>query len=158
MHAKLNMSPPSFLAGFVSPPSVQFGISIGKHNTAYGDGWRRATEADWTDPAFQAALVQAHQEGGGWALLEEPLECNDMLHVAEGWVGIDRAPIVEVGHSLPSPQQLRGYYPARNCNTHVAWTTTAPALGNNWTVTACKPISSPPCLFVQVPPLLKGVF
>ena len=97
MHAKLNMSPPSLLSGFVSPPIVQFGIAIGKHNTAYGDGWRRATEADWTNPAFQAALVQAHQESGGWALLEDCLASNGYLRVAEGTAVIDGNAVIEVG-------------------------------------------------------------
>ncbi len=129
----------------------QFGIAIGQYDTIYADGWRRATAAEWRDPAFQAALVQAHQEGGGWALLEEPLECNAALYVADGLVQIDGSYVAEVG--FDGSQRLRGVYPAINLDTKVAWTTTAPALGNDWTIyTWRKKVSggNPPCLFVQV--------
>ena len=129
--------------------SPQF--AVGYHSKVY-PGYRMATATEWTNPEFQAALVQAHQAGGGWPLLEEPLECNDGLYVAEGYVRIDGAFVVEVGYTFGS-QQLRGVYPAMNYNTKVAWTTTAPALGNNWTIWALdvkKYISSPPpCLFVH---------
>jgi hypothetical protein len=128
---------------------VQRKFAIGKYDTAYGDGWRRVTAAEWRNPAFQAALVQAHQEGGGWPLLEEPLVCNNRLCVAEGWVRIDGWAVFEVGYIYPS-QQLRGVYPAMNYDAKVAWTTTAPALGNTWTIFAWKPSDNPPCLFVQV--------
>ncbi len=116
-----------------------------------------ATSADWTDPAFQAALVQAHREGKGWALLEEPLLIPGSLCVAEGWVVIDGARVVEVGRNrFTFYQQLRGVYPAKNFDTMVAWTTTAPALGNNWTVFAWNPwhkendMDGIPCIYVQV--------
>ncbi len=131
---------------------MQRKFAIGKYDTTYPE-WRQATEADWTNPAFQAALVQAHQEGGGWALLEEPLKCDHVLFVAEGWVQIDGAQVVEVG---VSNLQLRGVYPAMNRATKVAWTTTAPALGSDWTVQAVKLAKNPPCLFLQV--LLARVF
>ncbi len=106
------------------------------------------TAAEWRDPAFQGALVQAHREGGGWALLEEPLLCSAGLRVAEGKVQIDGAAVNEVGHTNGS-QQLRGVYPAMNYLTQVAWTTTAPALGDKWTVKSGI-AGDPPCLFVQV--------
>jgi len=133
--------------------SISFGI--GKYNEEYPD-WRKATKADWTNPAFQAALVQAHREGGGWALLEEPLECNGPLCVAEGYVQIDEENVIEVGYySRPNvAQQLRGVYPAMNYNTKVAWTTTTPALGNNWSVRLFRVFDAdynPPCLFVRDP-------
>jgi hypothetical protein len=100
--------------------------------------------------------VQAHREGGGWALLEEPLDCNGQLCVAEGAVRIDRAGIVEVGHN--GGQQLQGVYPAMDWSTKVAWTTTPPALGNNWTVKAEKYRSTNnyPCLFVHDPKSSAG--
>jgi hypothetical protein len=175
---------------------LQLKVAIGRYTAAYGDGWRRATEAEWRNPAFQAALVQAHREGGGWALLEEPLECNDRLFVAEGNVLINGAAVVEVGcfvygwwsasdecmrsetrladgtvvHEWTDGleinlfirigiQQLRGVYPAmmnsysRGSSAPVAWTTTAPALGNKWVVEADIPeyrfLDNPPCLFVH---------
>ena len=121
-------------------------FAIGKYDKYYGDGWRQATAAELTNPAFQAALVQAHQARGGWPLLEEPLICNEGLCVAEGIVQIDGKYVVEVGHT--GSQQLRGVYPAMNRRTQVAWTTTAPALGNNWTVYECDGVDYP-CLFVK---------
>ncbi len=129
---------------------MQRKFSIGRHKTAYGDVWCMMTAAEWRDPAFQAALVQAHREGGGWPLLEEPLECTGALCVTEGYVLIDGDAVVEAGSALGSFQHLRGVYPAMNYRTKVAWTTTAPALGSNWTVAAWKPSENPPCLFVQV--------
>jgi hypothetical protein len=131
-------------------------FAVGYHSKVY-PGYRMATATDWTNPAFQATLMQAHREGGGWALLEEPLVCNNGLWVAEGYVQIDGALVVEVGFdNPPNAQQLRGVYPAMNWTTEVAWTTTAPALGNNWSIWALdvkkyikKYISSPPCLFVH---------
>ncbi len=98
--------------------------------------------------------MQAHREGGGWTLLEETLECNDELVVAEGYVEIDGATVVEVGYDCQWSQQLRGVYPAMNWGTKVAWTTSAPALGDNWTAlvwnhtyTWDTPV---PCIYVQV--------
>jgi hypothetical protein len=130
---------------------MQRKVGIGKYDTVYDDGWRRAEKADWTNPAFQAALVQAHREGGGWTLLEEPLECNNGLCATEGQVWIDGATITEVGFTYGAPDQLlRGVYPAMNNYTKVGWTTTAPAPGNTWTVDAWQPFGNPPCLFVQV--------
>ena len=127
-------------------PSLKF--VIGKYYHEYSN-YRRVTEADWTNPAFQADLVQAHQDGGGWPLLEEPLECNTSLFVHGGAAMIDGAPVVEVQHNMSQPQQLRVVYPAMNLNTSVAWTTTEPALGKNWTVYAFNPVLNPPCLFVN---------
>jgi hypothetical protein len=140
---------------------MQREFAIGKYDTAYGDGWRRLRAADWRDPAFQAALVQAHREGGGWPLLEEPLTCMNVLWVAEGPVQIDGAEVVQVGSFFSSYQLVRGVYPAMNRSTKVAWTTTAPALGKNWTVEARNANWNPPCLFVQVHSLplpLKSVY
>ena len=127
-------------------------FAIGKYNGNYGQGWRRATAADWTNPAFQAALVQAHREGGGWPLLEEPLECNGVLYVDEGFVQIDGNYVSEVGFTNGSQQQLRGVYPAMNWDTSVAWTTREPALGKNWSVIFFYLFDAkynPPCLFVR---------
>ena len=127
-------------------PSLEF--AIGKYYQTYSN-YRMATEAEWRDPAFQAALVQAHREGGGWALLEQPLECNNALFVHRGAAMIDGAPVVEVRHNMSQPQQLRGVYPAMNLISGVAWTTTEPALGDNWTVKAFEPALNSPCLFVN---------
>ena len=135
-------------------PADPIKFAIGKYDKApsYGKEWRQATATDWTNPAFQAELVKAHNDNGGWALLEEPLVCNNSLCVAEGAVMIDGAPVVEVGFKMFSTQELRGVYPAMNMTTEEAWTATAPALGNNWSIWAPdvkKNISSPPCLFVH---------
>ena len=64
---------------------------------------------------------------------------------------IDGARVIEVGYDPnDTDQQLCGVYPAMNIDTKVAWTTTAPAPGNNWTVEQLYAIWDPPCLFVQV--------
>lgn len=124
----------------------QCNIAVGKYNETY-DGWRQATDADWRNPTFQAQLVQAHQEGGGWALLKDSLVCNDLLFVAEGLVQIDGKHIIHVGFNeehLP----LHNVYSAMNYDTNVAWTTMAPVPSNNWTVIQRKG-EDYPCLFVQ---------
>jgi hypothetical protein len=72
------------------------------------------------------------------------------LYVAEGWVQIDGADVVEVEFTIWRPQQLRGVYAAMNRGTKVAWTTKAPALGNTWTTLGNIVSLNPPCLFVQV--------
>ena len=128
----------------------QCDIAVGKYNTNYGNGWRRVTEVEWKDQTVQAALVKAHQEGGGWPLLEEPFHCNGVLWVAEGKVQIDGAQVTEVGFN--GSQQLRGVYPAMNYRTEVAWTTTAPALDNKWTVSAGIG-QNYPCLFIRGNPV-----
>lgn len=125
-------------------PALRFKVGI--YDKTY-PGWHRATAADWKNSEFQKALVQAHQEGGGWPLLEEPLLCNTALNVEEGWARIDGERIVEVGYTNGT-QQLRGVYPAMNFGTEVAWTTTAPTLGDNWTVKNRIGLDYP-CLFVQ---------
>jgi hypothetical protein len=127
--------------------SLEF--AIGKYNKAklYGtDGWRMATKDDWTNSEFQAALVEAHQKGKGWPLLENPLECNGGLRVAEGPVQINGGYVVEVGFN--NFQQLNGVYPAMNLSTHAAWTANPPAPSNNWTVMAGNGFDCP-CLFVK---------
>lgn len=126
---------------FVSAPA----IAVGKYNKTY-PYYRKVTAADWKNPTFQAQLVAAHQKGGGWSLLEEPLICNNYLHVAEGLVEIDRAGVVEVGFN--GFQQLSNVYPAMNIDTEVAWTTTAPAPSNKWTVEKYDSRDYP-CLFVK---------
>ena len=138
---------------FATPTTIEqqdsLKFAIGKYNNAksYGQDWRMAREADWTNPAFQAALVQAHREGGGgWPLLEDPLVCNSTLYVAEGAVMIDGAFVTEV---MCIGKELRSKYRAMNWGTEAAWTTTEPALGNNWTVKAFEPTWNPPCLFVH---------
>jgi hypothetical protein len=124
-------------------------FAVGKYNKEYSD-YRKVTAADWTNPTFQAQLVAAHQKGGGWSLLEKPLVCNSPLCVADGGVMIDGVFVAEVGYNTSSnSQQLRDVYPAMNLKTKVAWTTEAPELGNNWTVTGMSPYSNPPCLFVH---------
>jgi hypothetical protein len=139
-----------FFVGNVLPHSrfCYSQVAIGMYLTAY-DGWRRATAADWMDPAFQVVLVQAHRDSSGWALLEEPLDCDDTLYVAEGRVQIDGAAVVDA----ESSPQLRGVFPAMNGRTQVAWTTTAPrpAPGDTWKVLPSEVSGfNPPCLFVQV--------
>ena len=125
----------------------QFGI--GYYGSEY-DGYRRATAAEWTNPAFQEKLVQAHREGDGWPLLEKPLVCNSLLCVADGGVLIDGSFVAQVGYNTSSnSQQLRDVYPAMNLKTKVAWTTTAPVLGANWIIDAYNPVFNPPCLFVH---------
>lgn len=109
-------------------------FAVGKYDVEY-PGYRKVTADEWINSDFQFLLVQAHREGGGWALFENPLECNEALSVAEGVVKIDGELVVEVGYT--GSQQLRGVYSAMNRRTQVAWTTTAPALGENWDV---KPI------------------
>ena len=123
-------------------------FAVGKYNNEYPD-YRKVTAAEWKNPTFQAQLVEAHQAYRGWPLLEEPLECNDFLCVAEGYVQIEGALVAEVGSNGRSTQQLRGVYPAMNRDTKVAWTTTAPALGDNWTVLPMYGHQSGPCLFVH---------
>ena len=125
-------------------PALRFKVGI--YDKTY-PGWRRVIATEWTDPVFQAQLVAAHEEGGGWPLLEEPLLCKTALNVEEGWARIDGERIVEVGYT-DGTQQLRGIYPAMNFKTLVAWTTTAPTLGNNWTVKTRIELDYP-CLFVQ---------
>ncbi len=44
---------------------LQLEVKIGKHAGAKYDNWRRVTRTDLMNPAFQAALVQAHREHGG---------------------------------------------------------------------------------------------
>ena len=129
--------------------SIKFAIGKYHNDDTYDKGWRMATAADWVNPKFQAKLVQAHQAGGGWALLEEPLVCDNVLYVAEGPVRIDGAYVIEVGHNWSESQELRGVYPAMNHRTDVAWTTTEPALGNTWTVVQVSTYDNVPCLFVR---------
>ena len=140
----------------INPPvasSLEF--AIGKYNKAqsYGKDWRMATEADWMNRAFQVALVKAHQKGGGWPLLEEPLICNRTLYVAEGFVMINGASVAEVGYNPRNPEEYNNFlfhvYPAMNQDTQVTWTTLAPSAGANWTVARALTYSNPPCLFVK---------
>ena len=76
--------------------------------------------------------------------MEEPLLCNSVLCVAEGYVEVDGASIVEVGCNCE--QELRGRYPAMNIDTKAPWTIAAPSL-HRWDV---KPwnIRNSPCLYI----------
>lgn len=129
--------------------------AVGMYNRKYS-GWRQATQADWTNPTIQKELVEANQKDGGWPLLEEPLICNDVLWVTEGTAKINNQFVNEVGFNWG--QQLQGVYSAMNSRTQVAWTTTAPALGNNWTVESNTIKLNPPCLFINVYTIAVGKY
>jgi hypothetical protein len=133
---------------------VQREFAIGYGDKEY-EGWRRMTKAQWQDVAWQAQLVDTHEQRGGWPLLEEPLECEYMLRLAEGYAMISGAYVVEVGWNGYAAQQLRGRYPAMKFDFHekawttMAWTTMAPMVGNNWNVEEALQYFRFPCLFVK---------
>ncbi len=139
--------------------AIQHDFAVGYGNKAYGQ-WRKLTAAEWIDPAWQSELVTAHQQGGGWPLLEEPFECHGELHVAEGQVGIGDYCVTDVGHvdtmmwpQGPQPRHsLRGVYPATHCSgTNIfTWNTTLPAVGSNWSVGIINAHRSQPTLFVRM--------
>ena len=58
-------------------------LKVGKGHRTYRD-YRPLTAAEWLDPTVNACILAAHQQRGGWALLEEPLICNGGLCVADG--------------------------------------------------------------------------
>ena len=88
-------------------------FAVGYYNTAYGNGWRKATKADWKNPEFQAALVQAHQERDGWALLEKLLECRNYLAVEEGLVKIKNNYIMSSKQSFFTTSKIKDVYFAK---------------------------------------------
>jgi hypothetical protein len=117
-------------------------FAVGYYNGKY-PGYRQATEAEWTNPVFQAQLVQAHKDGGGWPLLEG-LICKNPLRVAEGWAMIDLHHITQIGydpnnedsHSLS--KAVDKVYSAMNLGDELSWTQKLDeqlSLGENWTVT-----------------------
>ena len=54
---------------------------VGHYDSVTSD-YRHATPGDWTNPQFQAALVEAHQKHGGWPILDElPFYANSPLCV-----------------------------------------------------------------------------
>ena len=123
-------------------------FGIGYYGSEY-EGYRRATTAEWTNPVFQAALVQAHG-ATGWPLLETPLICNNVLHVAEGWATVDGEGIVEIDHEDFAPKSLERVYSAMQEFSQVSWKTRPPKLGNNWSVNNQNNINTNvPCLFVR---------
>ena len=124
--------------------------AIGYYYGVYA-GWRKATKADWKNPEFQAALVQAHQKGGGWPLLEKPFICNGTLFVNEAHVYINGMRIFEVdGASTKvkrkNPHRLDTIYSAADPTIFFQKNKSV-----TWTYKDEKPISSynPPCLFVK---------
>jgi hypothetical protein len=132
-------------------PAIKF--AIGKYNSDYGQGWRKATAADWTDSKFQKELVEDHNNNGGWFLLEEPLVCDAPLYVAKGMVQIDNIAVAEIKH-LYDNHQLKGVYTAKNYLTNEAWTTHPPKLGDNWTVENWEVDYNPPACLSAIQYLL----
>jgi hypothetical protein len=61
---------------------------VGAHGTAYPN-YRPLTRADWRDAATAARLIAAHQQHGGWPLLQTPLRCHGPLCVAEGFAQVN---------------------------------------------------------------------
>jgi len=101
---------------------------------------------------FRAALILAHQKGGGWPLLEDSLVCNNSLYVHEGEVKINGEYVVEDGFNILSPQKLHNVYPAMNLGTHVSSTAGSILVHDTWSVDANDTITdNPPCLFVKEP-------
>ena len=124
-------------------------FAVGKYNKEYPD-YRRVTKADWRNYEFQEALVEAHQEGGGWDLLEKPLVCNSNLHVAEGVAVINGGLIAQVGFKGTWNDALHDKYSASILDyPRVVWTNTPPLLGSEWTVGEDLSNINPPCLFVR---------
>ena len=134
---------------------TNYEFGIGKYNNEYDDGWRQATATEWMTLQFRAALILAHQKGGGWPLLEDSLVCNNSLYVHEGEVKINGEYVVEDGFNILSPQQLHNVYPAMNFGTKVSWTRMLPAVYDTWSVVDANVTitDNPPCLFVKEPNL-----
>lgn len=124
--------------------------AIGQYNTTY-PGWHKAKETDWTNPAFQTELLNAHKNGNGWELLQIPLICSGGLHVEEGPVQINGEYVAEVGFKSNTNSHLNNVYSAAFSNSSgmVPWTTTPPTTGTNWTVQKVKVDNSPPCLYIR---------
>ena len=104
----------------------------------------------------------AHQIGKGWPLLEDPLECDNILYVAEGNVLIDKALVVSVRYDdrlehpfgyyhIPSHKALYEKYSAMNNDTDKKWIDKPPTSGNNWTVNrrTVNNTYNPSCLYVH---------
>ena len=131
---------------------TNYEFGIGKYNNEYDDGWRQATATEWMTLQFRAALILAHQKGGGWPLLEDSLVCNNSLYVHEGEVKINGEYVVEDGFNILSPQKLHNVYPAMNLGTHVSSTAGSILVHDTWSVDANDTITdNPPCLFVKEP-------
>ena len=130
--------------------STSIRVAVGKYNKDY-PGYRKVTMANWTNPAFQAALVQAHQQGGGWPLLERPLQYDSGLFVLEGQAMINDNYVVDTSWSNQLSYTLQtGFFP-KNSATKTLWTTAPPTLNDIWTVnTSSVPkAESSLCLFVK---------
>lgn len=130
--------------------STSIRVAVGKYNKDY-PGYRKVTMANWTNPAFQAALVQAHQQGGGWPLLERPLQYDSGLFVLEGQAMINDNYVVDISWSNQLSYTLQtGFFP-KNSATKTPWTTAPPTLNDIWTVnTSSVPkAESSLCLFVK---------
>ena len=119
-------------------------FAVGYYNGKY-PGYRKVKAAEWTNPEFHAALVQAHQAGDGWPLLEEDLVCKNPLCVAKGWAMLDDHYIVQLGYYpntvKSNPKILRkalgDTYNVFNLGDELSWTEKLDeqlSLGENWTV------------------------
>ena len=131
----------------VNPPQ----FAIGDYKEEY-DNYRKATEADVTNHAFQAALVKAHGQTG-WPFLGDIQGNLTGLHIDDKkLLLIDGAPITHaplIDKRIPN----NNYY-AINAHTWVPWTTTPPESTANWAISSVPPEFSNkvwtfPCLFVH---------
>ena len=131
--------------------STPITVKVGKYNKYY-PGYHKATAADWMNPAFQAALVQAHQQGGGWPLLETPLQYDSGLLVLEGQAMINDNYVVDISWDNTSLNYTlqNGFFPM-NPISKIPWTTTPPTLNDKWTVntSSVPPAEGTLCLFVK---------
>ncbi len=128
---------------------TNYEFRIGMHSTTYSGGWRMATATEWKDRTFQAALILAHRKDSGWLLLEESLNCNYTLCVADGSAMIDNTLIIEVGHDIDNLHNLENKYIAMNSNTKTSWNITEPNLGSGWNIGEMYSRENCPCLFVK---------
>lgn len=129
--------------------STSISVGIGYYNKDY-PGYHKATQADWTNATFQTALLQAHQQRGGWPLLETPLKYNSGLFVTEGQVMIDDNYVVNILWNGETHTLQNGFFPM-NPISKIPWTKTPPTLNDKWTVdTSSVPIPEIAlCLFVK---------
>ena len=147
-------------AAATTAAAVKGNYAVGYYSGMYKN-WRRVTSAEWTNPEFQAALVQAHQAGSGWPLLEEPLKCTGILYVAEGCVYINGKAIIEVAgknsrellntHNILNNKYSAILYNRNDPSIRISFNDYLLNKTDKWTIGQNKATNTynPPCLFIR---------
>lgn len=126
-------------------------FAIGYHGTLY-PGWVMMQQGLLNINKQNILDNYWKNETEGFLLLEKQINCNNILHVADGRLYINDKTITHLDHHITKTHPIKSKYSAVS-NTNL-WNKHYPTANDNWTVRKVVgnyDITGTPCLFMRIP-------